>query len=208
MANYIISNGQLYNVGDLQHYGVKGMKWGVRKSVYKSMNRKQRRAQREKYWQSPEGKAVNKAITNASVWGTVLGGIPGGIVAASIAPSIARRKFNSISEKQIDKGKAALGKIAKKTTDKSDSNRTESKRVSDLKSRVTGKKENGKPAFLMTPVEHEQFYARYRQRKNVLVKQRNNATDAASKKRITKQLDRLENDFMSVVEQDFWYADD
>lgn len=34
------------NPEDIMHYGVKGMKWGVRKSVYKSMNRQQRKEQR------------------------------------------------------------------------------------------------------------------------------------------------------------------
>lgn len=34
---------------DLLHYGVKGMKWGVRKSEYRSMSRSDRKAQRAKY---------------------------------------------------------------------------------------------------------------------------------------------------------------
>lgn len=31
---YIYTNGQLYNANDLMHYGVKGMKWGIRKNRY------------------------------------------------------------------------------------------------------------------------------------------------------------------------------
>ena len=34
---------------DICHYGVKGMKWGVRKSEYRSMSRSDRKAQRAKY---------------------------------------------------------------------------------------------------------------------------------------------------------------
>ena len=46
MAEYFVYNGGLYSTDELKHYGVKGMKWGVHKSVYKSMNKQQRKAQR------------------------------------------------------------------------------------------------------------------------------------------------------------------
>ena len=41
MAEYFVYNGGLYSTDELKHYGVKGMKWGVHKSVYKSTNKKQ-----------------------------------------------------------------------------------------------------------------------------------------------------------------------
>lgn len=43
MAEYFVYNGGLYSTDELKHYGVKGMKWGVHKSVYKSMNKQQRK---------------------------------------------------------------------------------------------------------------------------------------------------------------------
>lgn len=49
MGNYVRTDMELY------HYGVKGMKWGVRKSVYKSMNRQQRKNARKKILQNTRG---------------------------------------------------------------------------------------------------------------------------------------------------------
>ena len=69
MAEYFVYNGGLYSTDELKHYGVKGMKWGVHKSVYKSLNKQQRTAQRQKYKQSPEGR-----IKRATNIGTFLGG--------------------------------------------------------------------------------------------------------------------------------------
>ena len=193
MAKYFVYNGGLYSTDELKHYGVKGMKWGVHKSVYKSMNKQQRKAQRQKYKQTPEGR-----IERATKIGTYLGGPLGGV----IANRLASKRVGDISPKTIEKGKNAIEK------NNSIPVKTESKRVSDIKSRVTGKKENGKPGFLMTSQERDDFEARYMERRKQLGDQYKAATDAETKKRIMKQYDRLEEDYLSVVEQDFWYSDD
>ena len=193
MSDYVIIGGELYNTNDLKHYGVKGMKWGVRKADYKAMNKAQRKETRRAWRNTYEGK-LNKYAG--------IGALIAGPIGAPIGAGIAHMKYKDIMPDTLKKGKDTIEKH------KSEPVKTGSKRVADIKSRVTGKKEDGKPAFLMTGDEHERFYADYEKRKNALSQQRKNAKDAAAKQRITKQMDQLENDFLSVVEQDFWYSDD
>lgn len=131
---------------ELRHYGVKGMKWGVRKSDYKSMNRQQRKDVRKKYYDTPEGK-----VERSTRIGTILGGPVVGIIAGSIA----HKRLGDVSQKTINNGK----KIVEEN--KSNTAKNESTRVADIKSRVTGKKENGKPMFLMSEQEMADFDAKY-----------------------------------------------
>lgn len=88
-------------MSELKHYGVPGMKWGVRKSVYKSMNRQQRKEAKKKYLQTPEGK-TQRAIDI----GTLLGGLPGGLIASKIA----NKKYGSISRESVKRGKEVTKK--------------------------------------------------------------------------------------------------
>lgn len=98
---------------ELYHYGVAGMKWGVRKSVYKSMNKQQRRETRKKYYETPEGK-IKKATTIGTILGGPLGGvIAGGITAKkqkNISQNILETKTSGISQKTKSKGKKAVEK--------------------------------------------------------------------------------------------------
>lgn len=72
---------ELYHSEDeLMHFGVKGMRWGVRKSEYKSMSKSQRKAQRQKHKQTSEYK-----VKRAYVVGVLLGGPIAGAVTALIA---------------------------------------------------------------------------------------------------------------------------
>ena len=86
------------NQNELQHQGVKGMKWGVRKDKYKAMNRQQRRAAKEKYLKTPEGKQYQ--VKRNTIVGTIIGG-----PAVGIAAGVITAKRNGTLQKSAAKGK-------------------------------------------------------------------------------------------------------
>lgn len=63
MSNYIIRNGQLYDCNELYHYGVKGMKWGVRKKYPESDIAANVRRTKTEY---KHAKAVRKDAINST----------------------------------------------------------------------------------------------------------------------------------------------
>ena len=208
MSKYVIIHGQLREVSDdeLMHYGVKGMKWGVRKEDYNAMTRQQRKATRERYYQTDEGRQYK--TTRNTIVGTVLGGP---LVGAAAGLVTAHR--NGLLQKRVDRGKnhvekLSTTKINELAGNNEKSTRTESKRVASIKNRVTGKKENGKPAFLMSEKELEDFSNSYQTRRKKMLNQYHNTSDGATKQKLQRKLDQMENDYLSVVEQDFWYSDD
>lgn len=67
-------------MNELYHYGVKGMKWGVRKSVYKSANRKRRKQIRTNFYKKNPGYRVAR---NTAI-GMILGGPSIGVVSGVV----------------------------------------------------------------------------------------------------------------------------
>ena len=97
-----------YTDEDLMHYGVKGMKWGVRKEVYNSSSRSRKKEIRKEYYRTPEGR-----IKKATTIGTALGGPLVGVVAGSITArkiekelgAIKNNKLSSVNNKVIENGR-------------------------------------------------------------------------------------------------------
>ena len=97
-----------YTDDDLMHYGVKGMKWGVRKEVYNSSSRSRKKEIRKEYYRTPEGR-----IKKATTIGTALGGPLVGVVAGSITArkiekelgAIKNNKLSSVNNKVIENGR-------------------------------------------------------------------------------------------------------
>lgn len=97
-----------YTDEDLMHYGVKGMKWGVRKEVYNSSSRSRKKEIRKEYYRTPEGR-----IKKATTIGTALGGPLVGVVAGSITARkiekelgvIKNNKLSSVNNKVIENGR-------------------------------------------------------------------------------------------------------
>lgn len=98
--------GHVYYESELCHYGVKGMKWGIRKEEYRAMNKQQRKAQREKYRRTPAGK-----IERATTIGTILGGPLVGAVAGSItAKKLGVMTLRDVPETWETKGRDYVAK--------------------------------------------------------------------------------------------------
>lgn len=63
----------------LYHYGVKGMKWGVRKDRYKSMSKSQRQKTQKKFYDDHEDRIKRGGNLGGNIAG-IAGGIAGGLL--------------------------------------------------------------------------------------------------------------------------------
>lgn len=97
--HYIALGADFIDMGDfLEHHGVKGMKWGVRKETYKSYDRKTRTKQRivsrmakkqKKPWEFDKSRAF-KWVATHNGWPI----IPGAVRLENIAQWQSKRAFN------------------------------------------------------------------------------------------------------------------
>lgn len=107
--NYYLYEGRVYSSDELMHYGVPGMKWGVRKERYKAMNRHERKKTREKYYKTEEGKTYK--VKRNTIIGTVLGG-----PVVGIASGLITAKRNGLLQKRVEQGKQYVEKLASNRT--------------------------------------------------------------------------------------------
>lgn len=98
----------------LEHYGVLGMKWGVRKSDYKSMSKDQRKKQRQKYRQTSEYKAKRTTTIGTILGGPLVGAAVGLYKNRRLNP---KQKVSQISKRKITSGKKAVNQILSSETD-------------------------------------------------------------------------------------------
>ena len=199
---------ELYHSEDeLAHYGVVGMKWGVRKSEYKSMSKTQRKAQRKKHKQTAEYK-VKKAVAV----GTLVGGPLVGVVAGLVS----NKKLNSISSKNVEKGKEYVDKNANNAT------KTNTQSARDLKGNAkilkdagvdpywapTGKirlsqTTNKTPYFALDEKGRAAVDREYESKRANLQKRLGAASTKSKKDSIYQELDELEEEYLTIRERDW-----
>lgn len=86
----------MYDDNYLVHFGVKGMKWGVRKEQYKSADKATRKKYKEAYKKTDEYRtkmSKRKVAATAAVGGLVGGGVGGAL--AGIAQATHQQRRNS-----------------------------------------------------------------------------------------------------------------
>ena len=117
---------------ELYHYGVKGMKWGVRKEVYNTSSRSRKKEIRKEYYKTPEGQ-----IKKATTIGTMLGGPLVGIAAGAIVSKKIEKKIGAIKNNKltsVDKNTMEKGKKKVETLSNNGKMETDEQKIKRLMS--------------------------------------------------------------------------
>lgn len=105
------------NQEELMHYGVKGMKWGVRRDKYERMGSQERQKVRKAYRagnkvarknpKTSEQRLIRNRDRGESI-GIILAGPVGGLVGAAIGSAYTKRKYN-VKINDIDRQLQEIG---------------------------------------------------------------------------------------------------
>lgn len=181
-------------MSELAHFGVKGMKWGVRKSEYKSMSKSQRKAQRQKHKQTSEYK-----VKRAYVVGVLLGGP----IAGAVTAFIANKKLNSISSKNIEKGKEYVDKKCKQGNAKTLKDAGIDPYWAPAGKIRLSQTTNKTPYFALDEKGRAAVDREYESKRAGLQKRLGTASTKSKKESIYQELDELEEEYLTIRERDW-----
>ena len=159
---------------ELYHYGVKGMKWGVRRNLRKQQALSNKAYRKASYYTSKSEKAKMKGDSakyekyQSKAWKEV----------AKIA--VAQQKIKDMDPRSIDAGKKFVSTI------------------SNTRNTTSGKT----PYHAKSEQERNRIDSNYQNQRKKLVAQFRNATTESEKQRIMAKVDKLENDYLDMVERD------